>query len=126
MKKLNYIKLFENFQSEVEPRLKNALKIIVSTYKNECLGGAEHISEEFGEGDILKEYTKLTSDDKIQSILNNMANCCSDEFEGSAEHLCDWIDDDDCDYIADFIGLERLDYESDWTEQEEEDWCEID
>ena len=101
------IKLFEEFAQD--SNLKKALETICDLYVEECEGGAVHPSEDFGEGDELKELANEVQDDRIKSILNNMAECCLAECEGSAEHLCDWINDEDCNYICDYLGIDRKD-----------------
>lgn len=100
------IKLFEEFGKN--SRLDGALKTICSLYEEECEGGAIHPSEDFDDGSELKELANDVEDSRIKSILNNMAECCLAECEGSAEHLCDWINDDDCNYICDYLGIDRI------------------
>jgi hypothetical protein len=91
-------------------RLAKSLKTICELYKDECEGGSVHPSEEFNDGEELKELANGVQDDRIKSILNNMAQCCEAECEGSAEHLCDWINDDDCHYMCDFMGIDRMEF----------------
>jgi hypothetical protein len=100
------IKLFEEFGKN--SRLDGSLKTICSLYKEECDGGAIHPSEYFDDGSYLKELSNDVEDSRIKSILNNMAKCCLAECEGSAEHLCDWINDYDCNYICDYLGIDRI------------------
>ena len=122
MKKLKYVKLFENFGSDLDTKLRKALCDICFNYKEECLGSAVHISEDFGDGSILLRYAEMTDDIRIKKILNNVAELCKEECEGSAEHITEYISDDDCDYIASFLGLKPLNYEDDWTDEEETTW----
>lgn len=122
MKKLKYVKLFENFGNEISPELISALKTICTCYKSECGGSTEHLSEYFGEGDVLLRLSQTTDDIRIKNILSNVADLCQEECEGSAENIIEWISDDDCDYIANVLGLKPLDYEGDWTSEEEEIW----
>lgn len=99
---MKYIKLFENFG--ISAQLTNALRTIVDHYKEEDEGAIVHPSEDFGEGEILIELSNETNDDRISSILKDYAKLCEYECDGSAEHVCDWINDDDCDYIEQFLG----------------------
>lgn len=122
MKKLKYMKLFENFGAELDPKLIKALKDICTCYKSECMGNTEHLSEYFDNGDILLTLSQTTDDSRIKNILSSVAEYCELECEGSAEIILEWITDDDCDYIAKFLGLEPLDYEGDWTKEEEDSW----
>lgn len=85
-------------------------------------GSAEHLSEYFDNGDILLTLSQTTDDSRIKNILSSVAEYCELESEGSAEIILEWITDDDCDYIAKFLGLEPLDYEGDWTKEEEDSW----
>lgn len=119
---MKYIKLFENFENEIDPKLKRALTIICVNYKEECLGGAVHLSEEFDEGQSLLRYAEMTDDSRIKSILSKVAELCQSECEGNAEHIVEYISDEDCDYIANFLGISPLKYEEDWTEEEEMNW----
>jgi len=99
------IKLFEEFGKN--SRLDGALKTICDLYAEECDGGAVHPSEYFDDNE-LRELTNEVQDDRIKSILNNMADCCLSEYEGNAEHLCDWMSDDDCNCICDYLGMDRM------------------
>lgn len=119
---MRYIKLFENFGNEVDPKLRRALIIICVNYKSECLGSTVHLSEDFGEGGSLLRYAEMTDDNRIKSILSSVAELCQYECEGSAEHITEYVSDEDCDYISNFLGLDPLDYEGDWTAEEESNW----
>lgn len=119
---MKHIRLFEQLEENLDPKVRKALKTIATTYKNECLGSAEHISEYFGEGDELVDYSEKVNDPKIKSIFKKIANMCMEECEGSAEHIFDYMNDDDCSYIAEFLGLTPLNCEEDWTEEEDDMW----
>ena len=124
MKKLKHVKLFENFNNIkrlITPELKKNLMEICCMYKNEVLGSAEHPSEYWGSGESLKRL--VTQDEKIKSILNRMADYSKYDMEGSAENISDYISDEDCDYIAEFLDLPPLNYEEDWTVEEEDTWA---
>jgi len=123
---MKYIKLFENFDS-INPELVKALKKIVFSYKSELLGENAHPSEDFGDGKVLMKLIGTlikagNHDNRICSILREYALLCEEDSEGSIVHIPEYISDDDCNYIADFLGLERLDYYSDWTNEEEDTW----
>ena len=114
---MKHIKLFENFTFDPKSvtkdqldRLAKTLRTICELYKDECEGGSVHPSEDFDDGSELKELANGVQDARIKSILNNMAECCEAECNGSAEHLCDWIDDGDCHYICDFMGIDRMEF----------------
>lgn len=123
-KKINMINLktFENFGSNQDPKLVSAIKRICTMYKSECQGSSEHPCEYFGDGSYLKELSKTCSDENISDILNRMADYSRYDDEGSSEAIFDYITDDDCDYIAKFLNLPALDYEGEWTDDEEDNW----
>lgn len=106
------IKLFEEFGESSFPDLNSTLKTICDLYEEECNGVTIHPSEYFDDGDELRELVNgkggwYIKDKRIKSILNNIADCCLAECDGSAEHLCDWMSDDDCNYICDYIQIDR-------------------
>lgn len=117
---MKYIKLFENFGNEID--LKKYLTIICVNYKEECLGSIVHLSEEFGEGQSLLRYAEMTDDSRIKSILSKVAELCQSECEGNTEHIGEYVSDEDCDYIAQFLSVYPLRYEEDWTKEEEINW----
>lgn len=111
---MKIIKLFEEFGGS-HPDLNSTLKTICELYEEECNGGSVRPSEHFDDGEELRELANgeggwEIEDTRIKSILNNMAQCCEAECDGSAEHLCDWINDDDCHYMCDFMGIDRMEF----------------
>jgi hypothetical protein len=118
---MKYIKTFENFNS-LDPNLVKSLKTIVTSFKTEMLGSTVHLSEEFGEGYELKDLAEYCGDEKIASILNRVAKISLEECEGSAVNILEIVDEEDCDYIAQFLGLQPLNYEELWTQEEEKTW----
>lgn len=118
---MKYVKTFENFNSTDSELLRN-LKIIVTSFKTEVLGSTVHLSEEFGEGQQLKELAKSCGDGKISKILKKVADASYEECEGSSVNILEVVDEGDCDYISQFIGLPPLNYEADWTQEEEKTW----
>jgi hypothetical protein len=123
---MKYIKLFENFGA-VNPELEKVLKTIVSSYKEERLGNIVHPSEDFGDGSFLMKLIGTlikagNHDNRICGILRDYAMLCGEEAEGDSVHVSEYIDDSDCDYIADFLGCERLNFDEDWTDEEEAIW----
>jgi hypothetical protein len=121
MKKLKHVKLFENFNN-IDPKLKKTLMLICSMYKNEVLGSTEHPCEYWGDGEPLRELASKTDDTTIKSILDRMADYSQYDDEGDMENIFDYLQDADCDYIAEFLGLTPLSYEEDWTDEEEDTW----
>ena len=121
MKKLKHVKLFENFNN-VDPKLKKTLMLICSMYKNEVLGSTEHPCEYWGDGEPLIELASKTEDTKIKDILDKMADYSLYDYEGSNDSIFDYLQDADCDYIAEFLDLPPLNYEEDWTDEEEDTW----
>ena len=119
MKKL---KTFENFNQNINPELIKALKRICCMYKNECMSSVEHPCEYFGDGSYLLELSETCEDEKISRILEEIAEYSKLDDEGSSEAIFDYIGDEDCDYIAQFLGLPPLDYEGDWTDEDEDNW----
>jgi hypothetical protein len=122
MKKLKHVKLFENFNN-FEPELKQTLIKILSMYKNELYGSREHPSEYWGDGESLRVLADKANDEGIDEgiidILDKMADYSLAEDEGDAENIFDYLQDWDYNYIADFLGLPRLE------DQEDEDtWSE--
>jgi hypothetical protein len=91
-------------------------------YKDEVLGSIVHSSDTWEDGTILKELVKETDDSKIKSILDNMAKLSNFDYKGHSESIFDYLQDEDCDYIAKFLGLVPLNYEEDWTDEEEDTW----
>lgn len=118
---MKYIKLFESF-SDLDPELKKALKEICCMYKDEVLGSIVHPCESFDDGSSLKELASKTDDSRIKSILGNIAQLSKFDCEGDAESIFDYMQDEDCDYIAKFLGLAPLNLEEDWTDEEEDTW----
>lgn len=118
---MKYIKTFENFNS-IDPNLVKSLKTIVTSFKTEMLGSTVHLSEEFGEGYELKDLAEYCGDEKIASILNRVAKISLEECEGSAVNILEIVNEEDCDYIAQFLGLQPLNYEELWTQEEEKTW----
>lgn len=47
---MKHIRLFENFEGSVDPRLVSALKDICVLVKHDYQGNTEHVSEYFGDG----------------------------------------------------------------------------
>jgi hypothetical protein len=131
---MKHIKLFENFETEVsdigdpfysnqfESNLEKVLRTIVTCYKTEVLGSREHLSEYFDDGKLLINLAEYCGDEKISSILNRVADASMEEYEGSSANIMEEVDDSDCDYIAQFLGLTPLSYEEDWTVEEEKEW----
>jgi hypothetical protein len=117
---MKHVKLFENF-GNLDHDVQKALKTILSLYRSDCNGDSIHISEYFGEGEELMEYSEKATDDRIKSILFNMAECCFAECEGSAEHLCDWMSDDDYDYVANILGMPSFE-DTDEDDDEDDDF----
>lgn len=115
---MKHIKLFENFEGTIDPRLEKALKNICMLVKDDILGSIEHPSEYFGDGDVLLSIANTVSDNRIKDILIRAAECSESDYQGSIEHISEWIGDDDCDYIADFLGIPRLNLEDEWTDDE--------
>lgn len=110
-----------NYPGLIEDRkLASTLKLICQLYKNESLGSAEHPAEYFGDGSYLLSIK--TQDKRISQILKSIAQYSELDAEGSAEHIFDYMQDEDCHYIADFLGLPKLDLNNDWTEEEEQVW----
>lgn len=113
---MKYIRKFnENFAfdpkgvtKEQLDRLAYSLRTICELYKEEHGGGSVHPSEYFNEGSELKELANAVLDARIKSILNSMAGYCEAEYSGSAEHLCEWITEGDCNYICDYMGIDRI------------------
>jgi hypothetical protein len=118
---MKYVKTFENF-NPLDPNLVKSLKTIVTSFKTEMLGSTVHLSEEFEEGDELRRLAQSCDDQKIASILEIVADACFDECEGSTVNILEIIDEEDCDYIAQFLGLDPLAYEELWTQEEEKNW----
>lgn len=106
IKTFNEFKVNENINND---RLSRILKSIVRLTAEECSGSSVHPSEEFGDGGFLKELANNVDDITIAKILNKMADCCEAECDGSAEHMNDWIYDNDCKYICNFLGMPELD-----------------
>ncbi len=127
---MKYIKLFESFTVYEEfgtnyvwsQWLKKTLMEICCMYKDEVLGSIVHYSDTWDDGTTLKELAKETDDSKIKSILVSMAELSHLDYEGHAESIFDYLQDEDCDYIAKFLGLAPLKYEEDWTDEEENTW----
>ena len=127
---MKYIKLFESFNVYEEfgtnyvwkGWLKKTLMEICCMYKDEVLGSIVHSSDTWEDGTILKELVKETDDSKIKSILDNMAKLSNFDYKGHSESIFDYLQDEDCDYIAKFLGLAPLNYEEDWTDEEEDTW----
>ena len=121
---MKYIKLFESFESfnDSDTELNKTLMEICCMYKDEVLGSIVHPCESFDDGTSLKELASKTDDSRIKSILNNIAQLSYYDFEGHAESIFDYMQDEDCDYIANFLGLAPLNYEEDWTDEEEDTW----
>ena len=127
---MKYIKLFESFNVYEEfgtnyvwkGWLKKTLMEICCMYKDEVLGSIVHSSDTWEDGTILKELVKETDDSKIKSILDNMAKLSNFDYKGHSESIFDYLQDEDCDYIANFLGLAPLNYEEDWTDEEEDTW----
>ena len=107
MKKLKHVKLFENFNN-IDEKLKKTLMLICSMYKNEVLGYTEHPCEYWGDGQPLRELASKTDDPTIKDILDKMADYSQYDDEGSNESIFDYLEDGDCDYIAEFLGLTPL------------------
>ena len=118
---MKYVKTFENFNS-LDPSLVKSLKTIATSFKTEVLGSTVHLSEEFGEGYELKDLSQSCGDEKIASILNRVADASLEECEGSSVNILEVVNEEDCDYIAQFLGLQPLAYEKDWTQEEEKTW----
>jgi hypothetical protein len=120
---MKYIKLFESFTVYEEfgtnyvwsQWLKGTLMEICCMYKDEVLGRRRWHSDTW-DGTTLKELAKETDDSKIKSILVSMADY------KDVESIFDYLKDEDCDYIAEFLGLAPLKYEEDWTDEEEDTW----
>lgn len=106
---MKHMKQFENFQTD--DKMSTCLKRIIYLCKEEVLGAIEHASEYFGDGNFLRQLE--VNDMRIKNILNKVANLCEDEIDGSAEHISEIVSKGDCDYIADFLGIERIDFDSD-------------
>ena len=127
---MKYIKLFENFTVYEEfgtnyvwsQWLKKTLMEICCLYKDEVLGSIVHPCESFDDGTSLKELAKETDDSRIKSILDSMAELSHLDYEGHAESIFDYLQDEDCDYIAKFFVIAPLNYEEDWTDEEEDTW----
>ena len=121
---MKYIKLFESFESfnDSDTELNKTLMEICCMYKDEVLGSIVHPCESFDDGTSLKELASKTDDSRIKSILNNIAQLSYYDCEGHAESIFDYMQDEDCDYIANFLGLAPLNYEEDWTDEEEDTW----
>ena len=132
---MKYIKLFENFTYDnlsenlsekfnfwkraLEPEeIKLTLVQICCMYKDENLGFQHNYSDTWGDGTWLKEVAEETNDSKIKSISDNMIKLS----KGQGESLSDYLKDEDCDYIAKFLGIAPLNYEEDWTKEEEDTW----
>lgn len=120
---MKYVKTFELFQN-IDPQmeLEKTLKHICTMVKQEIGGSTEHPSEYFGEGNELEDLADKTDDARIKSILDSVAKCCLEECEGGSVNILEFVSDDDCHYIADFLGLPRLNLEQEWTEEEENTW----
>ena len=63
--------------------------------------------------------------EKIASILNKISECCEMEVEGESVHISDYISDDDCNYISDMLALPRLNFDAEWTEEEENSYYDV-
>ena len=118
---MKYIKLFESF-NDLDPVLKKNLKEICCMYKDEVLGSIVHYSDTWDDGTTLKELASKTDDSRIKSILFSIAKLSKFDYEGHAESIFDYLQDEDCDYIAKFLGLAPLNLEEDWTDEEEDTW----
>lgn len=118
---MKYIKLFESF-NDLDPVLKKNLKEICCMYKDEVLGSIVHYSDTWDDGTTLKELASKTDDSRIKSILFSIAKLSKFDYEGHAESIFDYLQDEDCDYIANFLGLAPLNLEEDWTDEEEDTW----
>ena len=108
---MKFIKLFENF-SDVNSELNSVLKKITSSYEKDLSGGTVHPSEDFDDGSSLMQLIGTLikggeHDNRICSILRHYAMLCKAESNGGAEHLSDYIDDDDYEYINNFLGIEK-------------------
>ena len=132
---MKYIKLFESFTYDnlsenlsekfnfwkraLEPEeIKLTLVQICCMYKDENLGFSHNYSDTWGDGTWLKEVAEETNDSKIKSISDNMIKLS----KGQGKSLSDYLKDEDCDYIAKFFGIAPLNYEEDWTKEEEDTW----
>ena len=102
--------------------LTRTLKIIASSYKSEYQGNTEYMSEYFGDGEELNELSDETTDSRISAILDSVAELCMDEWDGDSVSILEVMDDDDCYYIAEFLGITPLNLDGEWTEEEEELW----
>lgn len=100
--------------------MKNDLKRIAVLFKEEYLGNIEHPSEYWGNGEGLKELK--TDDPKIKEILYKISEYSYRDYKGEGVSIFEYINGEQCNYIAEFLGLNPLDYESDWTDEEEEIW----
>lgn len=119
---MKHIKLFENFEGSVDPKLEKTLKNICMLVKSDILGSIEHPSEYFGDGSGLLNMANTVTDDRIKDILKRVAECSESEVDGNTEHISEWVGQNDCDYIADFLSLPKLNLEDEWTDDEESIW----
>lgn len=103
---------YENFKdsSTNQSTLENSLKTIVSRFLEELKQGSTKISDDFGDGTHLSGMSNSTKDERLQTIIGAVSKCCSDLLKNLPVRLSDYMSQQDCDYLTDYLNLPRVDW----------------